>query len=398
MIITLITDQFFQNGNGTSVSAQNLYKGLTEQGHTVRVVSVDDGSHTDYPLKERSFGAGIDKVIHSQGMQLAQPDDEIILSAIKDADIVHIYTPFKLGQRAVSLCQEHNIPYTVAFHFVPENITATIGMKNFDLVNNVMWNCWHNKIYANVSHIHCPSLMIANQLKKHKFNSKLHVISNGFSENYNYLENEKPEIFKDKFIIVATGRFSREKRFDLLIKAAKKSKHSNKILLIFGGKGPLFNKFVNMSKKLPNTPVFLGKYNQRQQLSFLSFADLYVHTADIEVEGMTCLEACACGCVPLVSDSPRSATPQFTKHEKSLFAHGNYKDLADKIDWWIEHPDELRAQKKIVASHAQNFKLENSIDAYIKMFEEAIRSFKTKDAQATCDTKFPYKKAKAVNE
>lgn len=134
---------------------------------------------------------------------------------------------------------------------------------------------------------------------------------------------------------------------------------------------------MKMSRKLPNTPVFLGKYTQNQQLSFLGFADLYVHPADIEVEGMTCLEACACGCVPLVSDSPKSATKQFTQHEQSVFNHGNYKDLSNKIDWWVEHPDELKAQRKQTASYAQNFKLKNSLNPYIEMFEEAIRDFKS---------------------
>ena len=83
MIITLVTDQFYTSSHGTSVSAQRLYQGLIEQGHTVRVLAIDNGENTPYAIKERSFGKFADKVIHSQGFQLAKPDNEVIRKSIK---------------------------------------------------------------------------------------------------------------------------------------------------------------------------------------------------------------------------------------------------------------------------------------------------------------------------
>ncbi len=376
MIITLVVDQFFQNTNGTSVSAQNLCRELEEKGHTVRVLTVDNGDKTQYALKERNFGAPINKIIHSQGMQLAKPNKDIIEHAIIGSDVVHVYTPFKLGQKVISLCKKHNIPCTAAFHILPENITSTIYMKKFKLVNATIWLSWYIKIYKNIKHIHCPSLMVTNQIKRHGYRSKLHIISNGYKNNYVPMSEPKPTILKNKIIIVATGRFSREKRYDLLFKAIKKSKHKKDIVLILGGKGPQLRKYKKFARKLPNMPIFLGKYNQEQQLSFLNFADLYIHPADIEVEGMTCLEACACGCVPIVSDSKKSATRQFVTNEQSIFKHGNAKDLAKKIDWWLDNPQELEVQKTLVAEHATNFSLRKSVDLYLDMFNAAIKDCK----------------------
>ena len=376
MIITLVVDQFFQNTNGTSVSAQNLCRELEEKGHTVRVLTVDNGDKTQYALKERNFGAPINKIIHSQGMQLAKPNKDIIEHAIIGSDVVHVYTPFKLGQKVISLCKKHNIPCTAAFHILPENITSTIYMKKFKLVNATIWLSWYIKIYKNIKHIHCPSLMVANQIKRHGYRSKLHIISNGYKNNYVPMSEPKPTILKNKIIIVATGRFSREKRYDLLFKAIKKSKHKKDIVLILGGKGPQLRKYKKFARKLPNMPIFLGKYNQEQQLSFLNFADLYIHPADIEVEGMTCLEACACGCVPIVSDSKKSATRQFVTNEQSIFKHGNAKDLAKKIDWWLDNPQQLEEQKELIAEHATNFSLRKSVDLYLDMFNAAINDCK----------------------
>ena len=126
MIITLVTDQFYPNNHGTSISAQRFYEGLVAMGHTVRVLAIDSANNTPYALKERYFGRPINAIINSQGMQFGKPEKEIIKKAIQGADIVHVYMPFKLGYKTIQICREMNVPCTVGFHLVPENITSTL--------------------------------------------------------------------------------------------------------------------------------------------------------------------------------------------------------------------------------------------------------------------------------
>lgn len=374
MIITLVTDQFYQNNHGTSISAQRFYNGLIKQGHTVRILAIDEENHTAYALKERYYGKTINKIINSQGFQFAKPNEEIIRKSIEGADIVHVYMPFKLGYKTIELCREMNVPCTAAFHIVPENITSTLYMNKFQPLNYSLWKKFYNTTYRYVKHIHCPSLMVAKQLEQRKFKAKLHVISNGYNEIFKMQPTEKPEMYKDKFVIAFVGRFSREKRYDLIVKAVNESKYRDKIQLIFGGKGPVKNQIMRLSKKLPNYPVF--SFFSREQVSELfNYADLYIHPADIEVEGMTCLEAIACGCVPVVSDSPKSATPQFTLSKHSVFKHGDFKDLAEKIDWWIEHPKELKIHKKQISEHASKFTVDHSMEYYNDMFQAAVKDW-----------------------
>lgn len=375
MIITLVTDQFYQVNHGTSISAQRFYNGLVKRGHTVRVLSIDEENKTAYALKERYFGKPITKLINSQGFQFAKPDKEIIKKSIEGADIVHIYMPFKLGYKTIKMCREMNIPFTAGFHIIPENITSTIYLNKLEIINSSLWEKFKNSTYRYTKHIHCPSLMVANLLVEHNFNSVLHVISNGYNDNFKVLENEKkPTIFKDKIIITFIGRFSREKRHDLIIKAVEQSKYRDKIQLVFGGKGPVKKHIMKMAENLPNYPIF-SFFTTEQLVSLLNFSDLYIHPADVEVEGMSCIEAIACGCVPIVSNSPKSATPQFTIHKNSIFEHGDYMDLAKKIDWWIEHPKELKEQRKLIAEHALRFSIDRSMDFYIDMFEAAIKDY-----------------------
>ena len=54
------------------------------------------------------------------------------------------------------------------------------------------------------------------------------------------------------------------------------------------------------------------------------------------------MEALACGQVPIISDSERSATKKFALDERNLFKNKDPQDLADKIDYFIEHPEAIK--------------------------------------------------------
>ena len=126
-----------------------------------------------------------------------------------------------------------------------------------------------------------------------------------------------------------------------------------------------------MAEKLPN-PIVMNFYEPERLLDILHMADLYVHTSDAEIEAMSCMEAFACGLVPIIADSPRSATPQFALDERSLFPAGDSDVLAKRIDWWIEHPEERKEMELRYAEHAKQYALDRSIQQTEEMFRMAI--------------------------
>lgn len=78
------------------------------------------------------------------------------------------------------------------------------------------------------------------------------------------------------------------------------------------------------------------------------------------------------GLVPIIANSPKSATPQFALDNRSLFEAGNSLDLAKKIDYWIEHEQERKEQEKMYAEAGKKYAISNSILQIEEMFREAI--------------------------
>ncbi|CCM73708.1 hypothetical protein BN341_17950 [Helicobacter heilmannii ASB1.4] len=81
--------------------------------------------------------------------------------------------------------------------------------------------------------------------------------------------------------------------------------------------------------------------------------------------------------MPIISDSKISATNQFALDNRSLFKSNDPKNLAQKIDYWLEHPQERKEAENAYAASAQNYTLEDSINKALAMYEEVIADFKS---------------------
>ncbi|MBO4216469.1 MAG: glycosyltransferase, partial [Clostridia bacterium] len=99
----------------------------------------------------------------------------------------------------------------------------------------------------------------------------------------------------------------------------------------------------------------------------INSADLYVHPAEIEIEAISCLEAIACGLVPVISDSPRSATRFFALDEKNLFSCNDSSSLAERIDYWLDHPEEKAARSREYIGYTEQFDYDVCMDRMERM-------------------------------
>ena len=130
-----------------------------------------------------------------------------------------------------------------------------------------------------------------------------------------------------------------------------------------------------MGSPLKNPPI-LQFYCKQDLLDLLAMSDLYIHSADAEIEAISCMEAFASGLVPIIANSSKSATPQFAFDDRSLFESGNSDDLAKKIDYWIEHPTERKEMERAYSEHGKKYQISESIRQIEEMFQEAITEYK----------------------
>jgi len=371
MKILFVIDQFDSANNGTTISARRFADALASRGNEVRVVSCGSSHEGKYGVSEIRLLPIADHIVKAQGMQFGRPNSKQLVRAMEWAEIVHFFMPFPLSIRGLALAEKMCVPHTAAFHVQPENITFTIGMGNMEFVNNSIYNEFRDRFYNRFTHIHCPSNFIAEELLKHGYTAKLHVISNGISPAFCYNKVPKPEIYAGKYIITMIGRYSAEKRQDILIEATEHSKYADRIQLVLAGQGPLKSKIEKLGSVLPNPPI-MNFFSEDELHRLLSYSDLYCHTADVEIEAISCIEAFASGLVPIIANAPRSATPQFALDERSLFEADNPRSLTEKIDYWLDNAEERQKSEKLYAEAGEQYHLNFCAAKTEEMFKEAI--------------------------
>lgn len=371
MRILFVIDQYDSANNGTTISARRFAEALAARGNEVRVVSCGRSSEDKYAVPAIHLLPIAEHIVKSQGMQFAMPVSKQLKKALEWADIVHFLMPFALSLRGLTLAEKMGIPHTAAFHVQPENITFSIGLGNSERANNGIYNQFRDRFYNRFTHIHCPSSFIAEELVKRGYTAKLHVISNGISPSFHYSKAPKPAEYEGKYILTMIGRYSAEKRQDILIEAAKLSKYADNIQLVFAGQGPQKSKIEKLGQKLKNPPI-MKFFSEEELHRLLSYSDLYCHTADVEIEAISCIEAFASGLVPVIADAKLSATPQFALDERSLFEAGNPKSLADKIDYWLDNAEERQKSELLYAEAGKQYHLDYCAEKAEEMFRQAI--------------------------
>jgi glycosyltransferase involved in cell wall biosynthesis len=384
--ILFVMDNFYTTNNGTSISAQRYAAELRRRGHEVKALCWDSPKDTmTEPLTDGDFHTAkfhmpiFQPLMDKHDFCFAYNDKEKVHAACDWADIVHIFVPFGISWEAIRYCNSIGKPVTGAFHIQPENMTSSVSMGKVDWFNELFYRTWNRDIYSHLRHVHVPSKFMGSMLEERNYKAKIHPISNGIQDAFmeagerkaqaRKTKNEGP---KDIFKIMMIGRLSQEKRQDVIINAVKYSKYADRIQLVFAGKGPEYEKYVELGKDLEHQPQFI--YVGRDELiENLLDTDLYVHASDMESEAISCIEAFATGLVPVIANSHVSATPQFALDGRSLFIPGDPKDLARAIDYWLDHPGERRVMEEKYRLAGRDYSLAASVEQFEDMLNQEMQ-------------------------
>ena len=374
LTIALVVDTAGNEGNGTSNSALQYARELSRQGHVVRLVGI--GS-PEYPVAQRHVPL-VSWIAAKQQMQFAQPDAEVFRKAFQGADVVHVYLPFAYGRAAVRTAHEMGIPATAGFHLQPENVLYSAGpLRYVPGASAFLYWLFNRMLYRHIRHIHTPSHMIAAQLRAHGYRQRLHVISNGYAPRFTPKQQREPGSPSPRpFMIVASGRLASEKDHATLIRAVALSRHAKDIELLICGTGPLQRELRHMAAELLPGRWSIGFHDNAQMPALLRSCDLLVHPSIVDIESLSVLEGMASGLVPVIAKSAQSAAGQFALNDHSLFDARDPVMLAQCIDWWIEHPDELSHWGAVYAEHThEEYSIESCVRKFVAMEREAIADF-----------------------
>ena len=385
MKILFVVNNFFCQGNGLDESARRTVQALREAGQEVRVLSGrnlenPNGERPDYEMEEFDFPI-IQPMLSSFGYHFAKWKGPQIEEAVRWADVIHLEETFFLHHAAMNWARKLGKPITGTYHVHPENIVFnSLGFRGGFLVCQMLYRYWCRVFYDNYQYLQCPTENVRERLIRHGVQAQCFTLSNGVIPDTCIRPMTPPENYYDEnrpLNLIYIGRTAIEKDQPTLYKALRMSKYAKRIRLHIAGRGPKLEEYTRMANQLYEDGIVgykpvVGFYNRDQLRKLAAEADLAVHCAYVEVEGMSITEALQQAVVPVIATARYSGTSTYALDERSTFPAKDAKALAERIDYWFDHPQERWEMGFRYEQSMRQYEIANCARTLIKMFRKAI--------------------------
>ena len=341
--IAMICDPIGDFKAGVTVSMERFGALLSKNGHNIIYIGAKDKQNktNGHFVGGKVFRFRSIPVPKSGGWHLAFPTIGEIKKILLDEkiDVVHMWLPMSGAVVAQMTARALGVKIVAHSHSQPENVFIDTP-KFIQPILFWIWNKFLAWLYNKADTIIYPSQM-AQELLHHlcQQDKKSVVISNGIN-----LEEFKPmgiddfynryNLSSNKLHLVDVGRLYPEKSIETLIKAAPyviKNRPNTEIIIVGGGY--LRKKLENLSAQIgiKESVKFLGMIDNGDLIKSFNVADIFISPTLAELEGMTILEAMACGKPIITTNAKMNAARFFVKENGFLFEPRNHKDLAEKI-------------------------------------------------------------------
>jgi len=367
--IAYAVDMFDGVKTGGVISARRFVEALRER-HEVTVIAGGPSREGLVGLPRFTippFG----RVMREMGFIFAWPSRARLEPILRRADVLHVQFPFYLGIRATTLAKRLGTPVVAASHVLPENLFHNIGLRSEWLMDRT-WRFFISALYGRADHVVCPTAFGLAELRRHGLTVPADVITNGIPPQFHPGPAEREARYRGRFLVLSVSRLATEKRLDVIIEAVRRSRHASRIQLVLCGRGPEEDRLRRLSATLP-LPAELRVIEEEDMPALMRSADLLVHAADVELEGMALLEALGVGLPTLVARAPKSAASTLAIGEDFRFPAGDVDALWGRIDQLVEHPEELAAARQASLAAAEGLRLEASVAKLEAVYQRVAR-------------------------
>lgn len=391
MRIGLFTDTYLPEINGVVSSIHTLRLQLEKNGHTVFVITTKSESAEDDKdqFVLRLSGIELKKLY---GYVLTSPIHIFAYNQIKEMklEIIHAHTEFGVGIFARIIAKMQGLPLVSTYHTTYEDYTHYINIINSETVNKLAKKAVSSlsKLYGDSStEMIAPSEKTREMLLRYGIKKNIYVIPTGldlvrFSNKHASKEDRNKirsqyGVADDECLVVYVGRIAQEKSIDFVIDGFSYLKKDNvpcKFLII--GAGPDVELLQEQTKKLnlEDTVIFAGKKSSDTIPSYYHASDCFVSASLTETQGMTYIEALACG-LPVFARFDE-VLKEIVVEDETGYYFSTPEEFSIKIKKYLALSNEQKHElSKRAINHAKPYDCQEFYEKIIHVYKIAIANY-----------------------
>ncbi|MGC8662229.1 MAG: glycosyltransferase [Candidatus Micrarchaeia archaeon] len=382
--IAYYTDTYLPAVDGVVTSLLNFKKELEKRGHEVYIVASGDvASKRKYSNKHTIIMPGFSFKPYPQYKLAFFPYHTALMVQKENLDILHAQTPFFMGFTALSIARVLKKPVIGSFHTFINNrkILEEYYPKNKFLkkfTSKYLW-MYTKFFYRRCDRTIVPTKTVKEILKRESIHN-IEIVPNSVDmERFNPKVNG--EIIREKLnlkkhVVLYVGRISKEKRIEVMLKAAKLfANKRDDISYLIVGQGPALDYYKDMVRRLglSSRVVFTGFVPDFLLPKYYAASDMLCMPSTFETQGIVSIEAMACG-KPVVGAGALALNELIKNGENGeKFKAGDYFECAKKIEKVLNSSDIYKRNTIAIAKEFSVSKAtDRLLDIYYQILEKAI--------------------------
>lgn len=340
MNIGLFSDSFTPEISGVVSSIETLREALEKRGHHVYVFTA---ARPDAPVVPGVFRLPSMPLLFLKSLRFAIFYTPRAARSVKrvQLDVIHTQTEFSLGLFGKMMALRLGIPVVHTYHTMYKDYTHYVTKGHFTKFSQDIVRMLTKNYLAGCRLVVAPTEKVASLLSSYGVNRPIRVVPSGVKLDRFMEAARDPHsglrirqefgISADTPLLVFIGRIAKEKSIDMILDAMPSvlgSLPAAKLLVIGDGpeRAPLEEKVRHDG--LSGAVLFAGPRPWAEIPGCYCAGDVFVSASTTETQGLTVLEAMACGVPVLARNDPSYA---------SMIGHGRSGML-------FEHADELAGQ------------------------------------------------------
>ena len=237
------------------------------------------------------------------------------------------------------------------------------------------WLQWLDKwMYSRYDAIVCIADKAKDNLEEYTGRTENVITINNGVDISRFIRPIKDISCNDSFVVTMVAALRIEKDHGTLLKAIKRLPQNYSLRIVGGGPHEVADSVKKMCNelKLDARVSFLGL---RQDIpDILEQSDINVLSSHWEGLSLSSIEGMASGRPFIASDV--DGLREVVGGAGVLFSHGDEKDLADKIQWLCEHPDEYRRVALQCQEKARQYDISETANRYIELYKKLCHTHK----------------------
>ena len=393
MKILKISDVYFPRINGVSTSISTFRKELEALGHEVTLVA------PAYPPSHGSVPAnGVVRVTsrrvpfdpEDRLMARSSLEDEISRLS-RDADLIHVHTPFLAHRVGVKVAAQRGIPVVETYHtFFEEYLYHYVPLVPRALLGSLARR-FSRAQCDELDHVIVPSTAMAEALAAYGVTAPMKILPTGIDlEALSHGDGDRFRrhhgIPRSRPTLVHVGRMAHEKNVAFLLRTlAVIRERRPEVLLVLAGEGPALGKLHSEAHRLglDGSVLFVGYLDRDGALqACYSAGDVFVFASRTETQGLVLLEAMALG-VPVVSTAVMGTRDIVGPERGALRAPDDEAGFAAQVLRLLGDADLRRTKAAEAREEAQRWSSGAMAGRLVELYEEVLEGAPTSVAPVT---------------